>query len=160
MKSAIILTVAFAAFLFTACSNDGSSKKAGDASTDAPGLNPGAATTATTGAVMHYICPKNCAGSGGDGAGTCPVCGSEYVHNDAFHNQPATPALTPPSGGPFDNQAAPSITPPAPAVTEPAQNAAGVFHYTCTKGCAGGAGAAGSCSKCGAELAHNAAYHQ
>jgi len=161
MKSAIILTVAFTAFLFTACSNDGSSKKAdGDASTTAPELN----NTVATGAVMHYICPNSCAGSGGDAAGTCPVCGTEYAHNDAFHNQPATPpGAAPgaaPAAGPLSNPASPVITPPAPTATEPAQNAAGVFHYTCSKGCAGGSGTAGTCSKCGGELAHNAAYHQ
>ncbi|MBX2926209.1 MAG: hypothetical protein KF852_00110 [Saprospiraceae bacterium] len=158
MKSAIILTVAFAAFLFTACSNDGSSKKAdGDTSTaTTPALN----NTVATGAVMHYICPKNCAGSGGDAAGTCPVCGSEYTHNDAYHNQPAPPPGAAPAAGPLSDPASPVITPPAPTATEPAQNAAGVFHYTCSKGCAGGSGTAGTCAKCGGELAHNAAYHQ
>lgn len=42
---------------------------------------------------------------------------------------------------------------------EPAQNAAGVWHYTCSKGCAGGSGTASACSVCGGTLAHNAAYH-
>ncbi len=42
-------------------------------------------------AVPHYICKNNCAGSGGDQAGNCPVCGETYVHNEAFHNQPAAP---------------------------------------------------------------------
>ena len=51
----------------------------------------------------------------------------------------------------------PSATPPATA--EPAQNAAGVWHYTCAKGCAGGAGATGPCATCGNTLAHNKAYH-
>lgn len=34
-----------------------------------------------------------------------------------------------------------------------------VFHYTCPKGCPGGAGAAGNCSTCGTSLVHNAAFH-
>jgi hypothetical protein len=48
-------------------------------------------------------------------------------------------------------------TPTTPA--EPPQNADGVWHYTCAKGCAGGAGAAGACATCGGALAHNQAYH-
>ena len=47
-----------------------------------------------------------------------------------------------------------------PATAEPAQNAAGVWHYTCAKGCKGGAGGAGNCGTCGGALAHNTAYHQ
>ena len=111
---------------------------------------PGApAAAANASGVMHYTCPKNCAGSGGAAAGTCPVCGSEYVHNQAFHDTPA--GNTPPTITP--------TTPTTPATPEPAQNPAGVWHYTCSAGCAGGAGAAGTCSKCGGALAHNAAYH-
>jgi hypothetical protein len=29
-----------------------------------------------------YICPMHCKGSGSDQAGTCPVCGMDYVVND------------------------------------------------------------------------------
>ena len=50
----------------------------------------------------------------------------------------------------------PTMTPPT---AEPAQNAAGVWHYTCGNGCKGGAGAAGTCGTCGGTLAHNQAYH-
>ena len=50
-------------------------------------------------------------------------------------------------------------TQPNAATPEPAQNAAGVWHYTCNAGCAGGAGAAGTCSTCGGALAHNSSYH-
>ncbi len=28
-----------------------------------------------------FICPMNCTGSGGDAAGTCPVCKMDYVAN-------------------------------------------------------------------------------
>jgi predicted small secreted protein len=110
-------------------------------------------TAAASGAVVnHYICASNCAGSGGPSAGNCPVCGKEYLHNDAFHAQ--------------DNQAQPemilgdqngAVTPPPAA--EPPQNANGVWHYTCASGCAGGSGAAVACPSCGATLQHNAAYH-
>lgn len=34
-----------------------------------------------------------------------------------------------------------------------------VFHYTCPKGCEGGAASAENCSNCGTTLVHNAAFH-
>lgn len=61
----------------------------------------------------------------------------------------STPAATP---APAANT---QITPPA----EPAQNSSGVWHFTCTKKCGGGAGAGGPCPDCGAPLEHNTAYH-
>ncbi len=33
----------------------------------------------------HYTCPSHCKGSGGDQPGSCPKCGTEYVHNDVYH---------------------------------------------------------------------------
>ena len=42
---------------------------------------------------------------------------------------------------------------------EAAQNTAGVFHYTCSNGCAGGSASAGNCAICGNTLSHNQAYH-
>jgi len=98
-----------------------------------------------TSSVQHYYCSNNCAGSGGDNAGTCPVCGSEYVHNQAYHNTPAA-----------NNNAINQTTAPLP---EPAQNAAGIWHYTCSNGCSGGGGSATPCSQCGSTLVHNTAYH-
>ena len=108
--------------------------------------NPAPATAVNT-SVKHYTCPNNCANGGGDAAGPCPVCGTEMVHNAAYHNQAASPATSP------------SPTPSTPVTPEPAQNAAGVWHYTCPSGCEGGAGSAGNCAKCGTALAHNSAYH-
>ena len=106
--------------------------------------NPAATPPPATGTGVHYICPNNCEGSGGDTQVACPVCGTQYVHNQAFHTSQQT---TPPV------QATTPATPPA------AQNAAGVYHYTCSNGCAGGAGGAGSCATCGSALAHNTAFH-
>ena len=106
-------------------------------------------STSVAGGVQHYTCPNNCEGSGGDAQVACPVCGTQYVHNAAYHNQTPTqtnPAVT------QTNQ----ITPPTP---EPPQNAAGVWHYTCSSGCEGGAGSAVACASCGTTLAHNTAYH-
>lgn len=101
--------------------------------------------------VWHYTCAKGCAG----GAGTainCTTCGSLLQHNQAYHgnttDKPMTTTNTPP----------PTTTTPTPKA-EPAQNAAGIWHYTCSKGCAGGSGTAEPCKSCGTLLAHNAAYH-
>lgn len=52
-----------------------------------------------------------------------------------------------------------AITPTEGTTTEPAQNAEGVWHYTCAKGCKGGAGVASLCAACGGNLTHNQAYH-
>jgi len=99
--------------------------------------------------VWHYTCSKGCAGGSG-AAGSCNNCGGPLAHNTAYHaNANNTP--TPP---PYAN------TPTPPPTAEPSQNAAGVWHYTCGKGCAGGSGAAGACGTCGGTLAHNTAYHQ
>ena len=115
-------------------------------------------TVANNSGVQHYICPNDCAGSGGPSAGTCPVCGSAYEHNQAWHNQPnqtTTPSTTITPGA---NPITPGTITPPPS-TEPAQNAAGVWHYTCSNGCTGGAGSAVACGTCGSTLVHNAAYH-
>ncbi|PHN06931.1 heavy metal-binding domain-containing protein [Flavilitoribacter nigricans] len=99
----------------------------------------------------HYKCPNNCAGGHGPGKGNCPVCGTALAHNTAYHNSAssttATPTLTPPAGVTTNTS------------TAAATNAAGVFHYTCANGCAGGAAEGVACSTCGATLVHNTAYH-
>ena len=100
------------------------------------------------GGVYHYTCSQGCAG-GAASAGKCGTCGNTLAHNQAYHAQANTDTPIP-FTTPTNN------TPPA----EPAQNTAGVYHYTCGKGCAGGAGSAGNCGTCGGALAHNAAYHQ
>ena len=65
------------------------------------------------------------------------------------------------------NSQPPRATPtPQPGVIqpqrtpEPAQNAKGVWHFTCTTGCKGGAGKAEPCGVCGKQLVHNQAYHE
>lgn len=153
-----LLIILLAVFI-AACANDApKNQDLGPAPTP---INPSAITptaptagTATATTVQHYICPNNCANSGGPNAGSCPVCGTAYIHNAAYHNQPgmtnpATPA------NPLNPTANPTTPPPPPD----APNAAGVYHYTCTNGCAGGAGSAKACATCGAMLAHNQAYH-
>ncbi len=133
--------------------------------------------------VWHYTCPNNCAGGGGS-ATPCGVCGTTLVHNQAYHANTgaatATNTITPTNtgGSPMgsitnpviNGVGAPAATtmvnpgaPPAgaapPTTPEPAQNASGVWHYTCSAGCAGGAGSAVACAGCGATLVHNSAYH-
>ncbi|MBK8880464.1 MAG: hypothetical protein IPN74_18735 [Haliscomenobacter sp.] len=107
--------------------------------------------TAITAAAPHYICPNNCAGSGGAEQANCSVCGTAYVHNQAFHDQQAS-----------DQAAAMPITPTTTTTTTPAPDPAKMplaFALSCAKGCAGGFGNPGNCGSCGQALAHNAAYH-
>lgn len=157
--------LAFSLFLFTSCSESPpTEEKQVDTSssfqTGAPaGLTPAntspAAATAGSSGVAHFVCPNKCAGSGGAIQTSCPICGTAYVHNQEYHNQPgfnekATPELIPMN--------APGGQPAAP--TSQSQNAAGVWHFTCTAGCEGGSGNKGICAKCGQDLVHNQAYHQ
>lgn len=58
---------------------------------------------------------------------------------------------------PQPRQQRPKATPPKR--NEPPQNAQGVWHFICPKGCTGGAGAAVPCKICGTSLMHNQAYH-
>lgn len=108
--------------------------------------------------VWHYTCPNGCSGGAGS-AIACPAgCGATLAHNQAYHDSKTTVAtstngvITPTSNdGPIVS---------SPNNPEPPQNAAGVWHYTCPNGCAGGAGSAVACpAGCGATLAHNSAYH-
>lgn len=138
---------------FTACKSD---KAANVAATQPATTAP--AMVATGNGVEHYTCPNGHVGYGGDTAGNCKQCGTALEHNQAFHANDA--AATPniqmnPSAG---DMSAPAVQMP-PAAPSPAQNAAGVWHYTCAKGCAGGAGEAVACAKCGSPLEHNQAYH-
>lgn len=112
------------------------------------------ASPVAAGSVFHYICPNKCVGGGSEGQGKCPVCKTDLVHNDAFHNQPAQQ--------PQNNQIqlnSQTQTPPAPAQEAP-QNAKGVWHYICPKGCAGGGGQSIACTNCGTQMEHNQKYHE
>ena len=118
--------------------------------------------------VWHYTCPNGCAGGAGS-ASPCAGCGTTLVHNQEYHNTPATtPAVTStPSGIDLGTgtsitplNANGTVTPPTPPRTpEPAQNAKGIWHYICSAGCTGGAGSAVACAGCGKTLVHNQAYH-
>lgn len=108
-----------------------------------------------TAKVQHYICANKCENSGGEVAGNCPTCNTPYLHNQAFHNDEflKNGPLNVPNNTQTTNQN--STTTGA----SPAQNASGVYHYTCEKGCVGGSGEASNCISCGNALAHNQAYH-
>ncbi|MBK9109469.1 MAG: hypothetical protein IPM92_14125 [Saprospiraceae bacterium] len=88
-----------------------------------------------------------------------PSCKEQSKTEAPAETTEATAA--PPAAAPAADPAL-TVPPPttAPPTAEPAQNAKGVWHYTCPKGCPGGAGAQGKCAKCGSDLAHNAGYHQ
>lgn len=114
--------------------------------------------TKTTQKVKHYICENNCENSGGDAAGNCPVCENPYTHNTAYHANDLLKSgpLKVESNATNPTQKIPQKTTNAP---KPAQNTKGVYHYTCTNGCAGGSGTADNCKSCGNTLAHNQLYH-
>ncbi len=143
----ILLTTAFSCNRDRAIRDEAANSLQSGSAAAAP-AGPSTTLPAPASNVPHYICPNNCAGSGGADQANCPVCGTAYVHNQAYHSQQPQTAPAP----------APTQTLPTPAA-EPAQNAAGVWHYTCAKGCAGGSGSAGTCASCGGALAHNTAYH-
>jgi hypothetical protein len=99
-------------------------------------------------AVFHYTCSNGCAG-GAASAVNCATCGRLLVHNQAFHSNTNS-----------NNNKSLPIPFTSPPATNAGQNTAGVWHYTCSNGCAGGSGTTGNCASCGAALAHNQAYHQ
>lgn len=105
--------------------------------------------------IWHYTCIKGCAGGAGT-ATNCTTCGIQLAHNTGYHTN------TVQSSAPFATQpvAPQTMTTTTTNRPEPSQNAAGVWHYTCGKGCAGGAGVAVNCGSCGTALVHNVAYHQ
>lgn len=111
---------------------------------------PGAGASNSVIGGAHYICPKNCIGGTGAAAGQCPVCQSEMAHNQGFHVGPNASSTTSPLSSP---------NPLTIPTNSDGPNANGQYHYTCSKGCAGGSGKAGNCSNCGNTLAHNAAFH-
>ena len=116
-------------------------------------------STQTGDAQFHYICANNCEGSGANAAGTCPVCGEELIHNQAFHSggEDAGPQIMNDQGSDFTSKINPlggSTGSATPSVTGSAQ-----FHYICCAGCVGGGNAQGSCPSCGASLVHNDAFH-
>lgn len=120
--------------------------------------------------VWHYTCPSGCEGGAGS-AVPCPKCGTTLAHNSGYHNNNnnnnaaiETPTVTSSISTGNDNVTVVNggdtpITPVGGPPEEPAQNAAGVWHYTCPSGCAGGSGSAVACASCGTTLVHNSGYH-
>ena len=117
---------------------------------DQPAQQPtqGAEPPQNAAGVWHYICPNGHDGGAGS-AVACTQCGATLVHNTAYHNGAG--------GEPTDLTATPQ--PATPPAQEPPQNAAGVWHYICPNGHAGGGGGATPCPECGATLVHNPDYH-
>ncbi|HRI01801.1 MAG TPA: hypothetical protein PK006_12170 [Saprospiraceae bacterium] len=76
-------------------------------------------------------------------------------------NAPETNSTITPAQGNPNISAPPNFTPTTapPGANEPPQNAKGVWHFICPKSCEGGAGLSIACTKCGAQLVHNKAYH-
>ena len=183
MKHTGLLLIMAAVLFLTSCADKPArpenilteaQKAAADAAASAAASAGIQSGPAGIGSLPHYYCPNSCEGSGGDAQANCPTCGTAYVHNAAFHNQAPTP---PPAAGTVtgsptgqtisgpstiggtENLTTTPITPTQTKAPEPPQNAKGVWHYTCSAGCAGGGGGAGNCASCGGPLAHNAEYH-
>lgn len=158
LRTLLIISIAFA----ISCAGD--NKKPDNSTTDSPTTeltvpaDPVATTAVTPPAeppqnaegVWHFTCPNGCEGGAG-AAGPCPKCGATLAHNQSYHNAGQTTTAANPA-----TTTQQTIQPPA---QEPPQNASGVWHFTCPNGCAGGGGAVGPCTKCGATLEHNQAYH-
>lgn len=124
------------------------SVKVNDSSSTSKAATPALKEPAQNAAgVWHYTCLIGCPGGSGI-AEKCKTCGNILIHNTTYHSN-----ATNTNASPMVN---PSATPTKP---EPAQNAAGVWHYTCSNGCAGGSGSAGTCSTCNGALTHNSSYH-
>lgn len=161
----LIILLAFVVMFAIACNNSSKEDATTEAGTETVESQDPNAAAINVSNEKHYTCPNKCEGSGGDAKGTCPVCGAEYVHNAAYHSQnpgaegtsPENPIQIDPNAGATNQPAAPtSATPVEPPA---AQNAAGEWHFACSKSCGGGGGSQGACPKCGAELVHNQAYH-
>jgi hypothetical protein len=163
MKYVKIITLLFSLAIFSFGCNDNTkaSKQETskplevlDATTPLNKINPnlaGLEPAQNSGGVWHYTCNKGCPRGAGS-AVNCDNCGGVLAHNTTYH---AKANSTPTSSAPYANP--PASTPTA--TPEPSQNKAGVWHYTCEKGCVGGSGGSGACSTCGGPLAHNTAYH-
>ncbi|MBL7819963.1 MAG: hypothetical protein JNL65_05055, partial [Saprospiraceae bacterium] len=70
--------------------------------------------------------------------GLCLIsCKSEKKADAAPATETTAPAADPNAGAAPATQptGGTTVTPPAPTGAEPAQNAAGVWHFTCSKGC-------------------------
>lgn len=135
-----------------------------DGMTADPAATPGS-QPATNSNEPHYKCSKaGCTGTGTD-KGKCPVCGSDLVHNQAYHatQQLATPGTNADNAiqvNPSSGTTATPTTPPGTVQGQAvAQNSKGEYHYTCPKGHPGAA-QAGNCAKCGEALTHNSKFHQ
>lgn len=176
MKWGVMSLLGIAMMGFIACGEDKRerpdvAKDVPSSSSDqsAPDQNPGNASTDlntntnsnSSGDVQHYICPNDCEGSGGPNQGTCPVCGTDYVHNAAFHEQGDQNSQNPQNQINMEGQDQLQDLQQSQQTQQnnaPAQKN-GEYHYVCSAGCSGGSGSAGTCSECGASLEHNTAYH-
>ncbi len=164
----LALLLFLSALSFFAC-NDNSDAVKQKARESLPVTNSPALPTASTpnpataepvqnaAGVWHYTCSKGCP-KGGDKGQNCATCGGPLAHNQAYHANSTPPATNPINNSTNPSATTPTLTPPTPAA-EPVQNAAGVWHYTCSKGCPKGGDKGQSCATCGGPLAHNTAYH-
>lgn len=124
-----------------------------------PNATASTGSTTSGGKELHYKCTKAGCTGGGDAQGKCPICGTDLVHNQAFHAQAQPEGSSPTNPIQIAQPGADAATPATPPAGD-GKNAKGEFHYKCTKaGCAGGGSTQVACPVCGSPTAHNQAYH-
>nr|WP_321221675.1 hypothetical protein [uncultured Psychroserpens sp.] len=157
LKNLSIILFSLALFIYSCNDKSTTQKQDADTSTNVVESTKEVTPPATkepaqnANGVWHYTCIIGCP-EGAGSATKCKTCGNTLVHNTTYHANSANSA----NSAPFASANAANAATPPP---EPAQNAAGVWHYTCAKGHTGGAGSAVACGTCGETLAHNKAYH-
>lgn len=90
---------------------------------------------------------------------TIIICSLTLAFYSCNENTKTGTQNTPSASKPAVLKETPSTPAVAPPLKEPAQNASGIWHYTCIIGCPGGAGLASNCENCGNVLTHNTRYH-
>ena len=84
LKSISVLTLFFSMALFMmSCGGNADSHDHSDADHSHDATSTEAVHGEGKEYTSAYVCPMHCEGSGSDAAGTCPVCGMNYVAQEA-----------------------------------------------------------------------------
>jgi hypothetical protein len=106
----------------------------------------------------HFVCPNRCKGSGSEMRLKCPVCGTEYIHNENSPGHREEMARN------AEQQKNVEVKVGDKTINVPkGDDYEHTAHYICPKGCKGsGSEAPGNCNVCASKLEHNqnATYHK
>lgn len=106
----------------------------------------------------HFVCPNRCKGSGSEMKLNCPVCGTEYVHNENSPGHREEMARNAEQQKNIEVKVGDKTVNVAKG-----DDYEHTAHYICPKECKGsGSEAPGNCSVCQTKLEHNqnATYHK